>query len=67
MTAAEFAAVRPLMNISEARKQAAYAALVEGRVLQLIADENKWHRQTVNDIVNIAFKFLQKYREAQEA
>lgn len=67
MTAAEFAAVRPLLNISKDRIDAAYSALVLGNVLQLIADEYGWSRQAVNDAANVVWSTLQAYRLAQQA
>lgn len=65
MTVAEFAAVRPLLNISEDRIEAARAALVEGRTLKDVGDQYNWTRQAVNDSVNVAWRTLESYREAK--
>jgi hypothetical protein len=67
LTIAEFSAVRPLLNISEDRINAAYAALVEGRTLQSIGTEYGWSRQSVNDTVDVVYKWLDNYRQAQKA
>lgn len=67
MTTAEFEAVRPLLNISKDRIDAAYSALVLGKVLQQIADQYGWSRQAVNDAANIVWATLQSYKVAQQA
>lgn len=67
LTIAEFSAVRPLLNISEDRINAAYAALVEGRTLQSIGTDYGWSRQSVNDTVDVVYKWLDNYRQAQKA
>lgn len=67
MTDSEFQAVRPLLNISQNRIDAAYSALVLGVVLQRIADQYGWSRQAVNDAANVVWNTLTAYRLAQEA
>ena len=65
MTAAEFEAVRPFLNISEDRKTAAYTALVEGKTLKEIGDGFGWSRQAVGDAVGIVWNSFQNYLESQ--
>lgn len=65
MTAAEFDAVRPLLNISDDRIEAARLALVEGRTLQIVGDQFGWSRQAVGDAVSVVWKKLEDYRESQ--
>ncbi|OAI04898.1 TrfB-related DNA-binding protein [Methylomonas methanica] len=67
LTAAEFEAVRPLLNISKDRIDAAYSALVLGDVLQSVADEYGWSRQAVNDAARIVWDTFQAYKRGQEA
>lgn len=67
MTAAEFAAVRPLLNISADRIEAARLALVEGRTLQAVGDQYGWSRQAAGDAVSVVWKKLEDYRESQRA
>ena len=66
-TAAEFEAVRPLLNISHDRIEAARLALVEGRTLQAIGDQFGWSRQAVGDAVSVVWKKLEDYHESQRA
>jgi len=65
MTATEFEAVRPLLNISDDRIEAARLALVEGRTLQAVGDQFGWSRQAVGDAVSVVWKKLEDYRESQ--
>jgi hypothetical protein len=65
MTAAEFETVRPLLNISDDRIEAARLALVEGRTLQAVGDRFGWSRQAAGDAVGVVWKKLLDYREAQ--
>lgn len=67
LTAAEFAAVRQLLNISEDRIEAAYSALVLGEVLQVVANNYQWSRQAVNDACNVVLSTLNSYRLAKQA
>jgi hypothetical protein len=67
MTAAEFEAVRPLLNISADRCEAAKAALVDGKTLASIAEVYGWSRQAVNDAVGIVWNTLERYHESQRA
>jgi hypothetical protein len=67
VTAAEFDAARSLLNISAERIEAARAAMVEGKTLQAAADRYGWARQSVGDSVNVVWKALERYREAQKA
>ncbi len=66
ITAAEFEAVRPLLqHISQDRIDAARAALVDGTAHQTIATPHGWTRQAVNDAVTAVWKVLQDYRAGQ--
>lgn len=65
MAASEFEAVRPLLNISDERIEAARLALVEGRTLQAVGDQFGWSRQAVGDAVSAVWKKLEDYRESQ--
>lgn len=67
MTTAEFEAVRPLLKISADRIDAARLALVDGQTLQAVGDHYKWSRQAVGDAVNIVWKTLETYHQAQQA
>lgn len=68
LTAAEFEAVRPLLNLAEHRIDAAYAALVNDEVLQQIADRHGYKsRQAVNDAINAVWATFQAYKVAQQA
>lgn len=67
MTPAEFEAVRPLLGISQDRIDAAYSALVLGKVFQVIALEYGWSRQAVSEAVKNVWSTLQAYRAAQQA
>jgi hypothetical protein len=65
MTAAEFEAIRPLLNISHERIDAARAALVDGVAQQTVAVPFGWTRQAVHDAVTVVWNTLVKYREGQ--
>lgn len=65
MTAAEFEAVRPLLNISDDRIKAARLALVDGQTLQAVGDQFGWSRQAVGDAVSVVWKKLEDYHESQ--
>lgn len=65
MTASEFEAVRPLVNISEDRFAAARAALVEGKTFKSIGQIYQWTPQSVNDAVGIVWAALERYQESQ--
>ena len=67
VTAPEFEAVRPLLNISEERIEAARAVLVEGQRLQAVANRYGWSRQAVHDTVSVVWRTFQRYQEAQTA
>ncbi len=67
MSAHEFEAVRPLLNISEERIEAARLALVDGQTLQGVANIYNWSRQSVDDAVGVVCRTLEKYHEAQQA
>lgn len=67
MTAAEFEAVRPLLNISDDRIKAARLALVDGQTLQGVGNLFGWSRQAVGDAVNVVWKTLESYHESQRA
>lgn len=66
MTAAEFEALRPLLQgISQDRLNAARACLVDGIAQQAAATPYGWTRQAVNDAITVVWKTLQDYRAAQ--
>lgn len=68
MTGPEFDAIRPLLNISEDRINAARAALVDGQTLQGVANVYGWGaRQTVGDAVRVVWETFEKYNETQRA
>lgn len=67
LTAAEFQAVLPLLNISENRINAARGALVDGETLQAVASRYDWSRQAVGDAVSAVWHAFEKYQEAQRA
>lgn len=68
MTAAEFQAVRHLLNISDERIEAARLALVVGQTNAGIAKQFGWSsRQAVGECVDVVWQALQRYREAQKA
>jgi hypothetical protein len=68
MTGHEFDAIRPLLNISEDRVNAARAALVDGQTLQGVANLYGWGaRQTVGDAVRVVWETFEKYNESQRA
>jgi hypothetical protein len=67
MTAPEFEAVRPLLNISDDRANAARLALVEGQTLQGVANMYGWSRQAVGDAVRVVWNTFEKYHESQRA
>ena len=65
LTEAEFAAVRPLLKISEERINAAHAAMVEGKSMSAISKEAGWCRQAVSKVVGIVWKTFERYQESQ--
>lgn len=67
VTAAEFEALRPLLNISADRIEAARLALVDGKTLQAVGDHFGWSRQAVGDAVSVVWKTLESYHESQRA
>ena len=68
MSALDYETVRPFLNISTARINAARAALVDGLTLQTIADANGWtSRQTVNDAVDVVCEMHERQRKSQQA
>jgi len=68
MTGPEFDAIRPLLNISEDRVNAARAALVDGQTLQGVANLYGWGtRQAVGDAVRVVWETFEKYNESQRA
>lgn len=64
---AEFDAVRPLLNISSDRIEAARLVLVEGKTLQAVGDKFECTRQAVGDTVNVVWRTLERYHESQRA
>lgn len=67
MTAAEFEALRPLLNISDDRVTAARAVLVDSLTYQAVGDQFGWTRQAVGDAVGIVWRTLERYHESQKA
>jgi hypothetical protein len=67
MTGLEFEAIRPYLNISEDRENAARLALVEGQTLQGVANIYKWSRQAVGDAVAVVWRTYERYHESQRA
>ncbi|MDD5581370.1 MAG: TrfB-related DNA-binding protein [Methylobacter sp.] len=67
ITAAEFDALRPLLNISDERITAARAVLVDGVTYQVAADQFGWKRQATGNAVNAVLRILQRYNESQKA
>ena len=67
MTTQEFEAVRPLLNISDDRINAARSALVAGQTLQGVANIYGWSRQAVGDAVRVVWNTFEKYHESQRA
>lgn len=66
LTASEFKALEPLLkNISEDRRKAAYAVLVDGITMQAAAIPYGWSRQAVFDCVKQVWKAFLEYRDAQ--
>ena len=65
LTASEFAAIVPLLRISENRIEAARLVLVEGVTWQAIAEKYGWSRQAVGGTVNAVWRMVEKYRESQ--
>lgn len=70
MTAEQFDAVLPLLNISKERIEAAREALVDGQILSEIGKRFGWSRQAVGDAVSIVVKKwakLEDHRDSQRA
>lgn len=67
LTAPEFDAVRPLMNISDDRLNAARMALVDGMTMQGVASVYSWSRQAVSDAVMAVWRQYERYQESQRA
>lgn len=67
MSAAEFAAVRPLLKISSDRIEAARLALVDGETLSAVGERFGWSRQAVGDAVGVIWQTLESYHESQRA
>lgn len=66
LTASEFAAIMPLLRISEDRKDAARLALVDGVTWKVIADKYGWSRQAVGSTITTVWRTVENYREAQK-
>ncbi|OZB48952.1 MAG: hypothetical protein B7X60_02630 [Polynucleobacter sp. 39-45-136] len=67
MTDTEFHLIRPLLNISENRIEAAFSYLVQGESLRSIAEKYDWSHQAVHDAVGVVWRSFQKYQEGQRA
>ena len=64
MTAAEFESVRPHLNMTEDRINAARAALVENETLESIAQPYGWNKQAVGTAVNTVWTIFQRVKES---
>lgn len=67
MTAAEFDAVKPFLNISEERIKAARMALVDQMTLQAVGNIFGWTRQAVGFCVNAVWEKFQAYQQSLTA
>lgn len=67
MTAAEFEAVKPFLNISEDRIKAARLALVDQMTLQGVGSMFGWTRQAVGACVKAVWEKFEAYQESQTA
>lgn len=67
MTAAEFAAVEPLLNISAERIKAARFSLVDNLSYEAAANAIGlgWSRQAVGDCVRVVWKEFEKYQKSR--
>ena len=63
--AIEFDSIRPLLNISDERIEAARSALVDNETYQTVANRYGWTRQAVGDSVDVVWRTLLKYRETK--
>jgi hypothetical protein len=68
MSLQEFEAVLPLIKkISDQRREAAKAALVDGMSLATVAEAFGWSRQAVNDAIGQVWAARERYHESQRA
>lgn len=67
LSAPEFDALRPFLNISEDRIAAARLALVDGQTLQGVGTLYGWSRQAVGDAVDAVWRTHERYNESQRA
>lgn len=67
MTSAEFDIIRPMLNISDERIEAAYSALVLGETLRVIAGRFGWSPQAVHDASGVVWRTFEKYQEGANA
>ena len=68
MSLQEFEAVLPLIKkISDQRREAAKAALVDGMSLATVAEACGWTRQAVNDAIRQVWAARERYHESQRA
>lgn len=67
MTAAEFDAVAPFLNISEDRKKAARMALVDQMTLQSVGNIFGWKKQTVADCIAPVWREFDAYQKSLNA
>lgn len=65
ISAAEFDAVVPMLNMSDTRLAAARSALVDGEAFQAVGDRLGCTRQAIYDAVNIVWRTWEKYQEGQ--
>lgn len=65
LTKEEFDALRPFLNTSEDRIQAAYSCMVDGLTYAEAAKPFGWSRQSVYDVVQRVWKAQAAYLESQ--
>jgi hypothetical protein len=65
MTSAEFEAVRPFLNISDERIEAARAGLVLGESYKSIGERYGWSGQSAHDAAAAVWRVFLKYQESQ--
>lgn len=65
MTGHEFDTIRPLLNISAERENAARLAIVDGQTLKSVATLYGWSHQAVSDAVTVVWNTFERYRESQ--
>lgn len=68
LTASEFASVKPFLNISDDRIEAARLSMVEGKTLAAIAEQFGWKsRQSVGRAITQVWEKWELVQESQKA